>query len=149
MSKTKLTIYDLEALHDAAEHIISTAQFNFFQFDEDGNYIYMSVEDRHALLEDWINASKNHYLCFRENNELHQINPYDAMEMSLAEIKEKYLKDYLKKLCMILRKDAADLNGVTVSDEVPDSYLEDMIALRWRGNLVLWAMQWKNTSRRE
>ena len=34
--------------------------------------------------------------------------------------------------------------GITVSSEVPDSYLDDPLALRWRENLKLWTMQWED-----
>jgi len=29
-----------------------------------------------------------------------------------------------------------------VPEEVPDSYLDDLLALRWRENLKLWTIQW-------
>lgn len=151
MRRKELSIFDLEELYNEAEYIISTAEFNFYRYDEDGDYISydMTVEERHAQLEKWLTGAKEHYLCFCENEELHQISPYDAMEMPLSEIKEKYLKEYLTKLRMILRKGTADLNGAVVSDEVPDSYLEDLLALRWRGNLVLFAMKWYKKQTRE
>lgn len=146
MKKKLLTICDLEDLNNAAEYIISTAQFNFYQFDEDGKYIAfdMSSEERTVRLNEWIEKSKNHYLCFRHNKELQKITFDEALEMPLSEVKEIYLKDHLKTLRTILRYDTADMNGVVVSDDVPDSYLDDLLALRWRGNLVLWTMQWKH-----
>ena len=142
-NRKPLTIYDLEKLNDAAEHIISTAQYNFSDYDDEGNYIlYDTAEVQNAKLEEWFNGKKSHYLCFRENEELHSISFSDALEMSLSEIKEKYLKEHMVKLCNMLRKDSANLNIVPVSDEVPDSYLEDLLALRWKENLKLWAIQW-------
>ena len=63
--------------------------------------------------------------------------------MPLDEIKEKYLKDVLPMMRGILRKDTSAFGDLfVVSDEVPDSYLDDLLALRWRENLKLWAMQW-------
>jgi len=150
MERKVLTIYDLEDLNYAAEYIISTAQFKFYEFDEDGNDIAfgMRPEEHYARLQEWIEESKNHYLCFRYNEELHQIGFYDALDMTLSEVKEKYLKDYLKKLRNILRKDPAWMNGVVVSANVPDSYLDDLLALRWLENLKLWAIQWDKSRER-
>ena len=43
----------------------------------------------------------------------------------------------------ILRKDTSAFGDLfVVSDEVPDDYLDDLIALRWRENLKLWTIQW-------
>lgn len=139
-----LTIYDLEALTDAAEYIISTAQFNFIDYDDDGNYIAygMSREDRNAKREAWIAGMKTHYLCFRENEELRSIGFHNALHLPLSEIKEKYLKEHMAKLCNMLRKDSEDLNMAPISDDVPDSYLEDVLALAWKATLKLWAIQW-------
>ena len=144
MQRRVLSIYNLEELNDAAEYIISTAQFNFADFDDDGNYIAfdMYAEERSVWRDRWFEESRNHYLCFRHNEELHRISFADAVEMSLAEIKENYLKKHLRKLRNILRKDPAYLNGFVVSNDVPDSYLDDLLALRWKENLKLWAMQW-------
>lgn len=139
-----LTIYDLEALTNAAEYIISTAQFNFIDYDDDGNYISYGApqEERAARRKKWIAGMKTHYLCFRENEELHSIGFQDALEMPLFEIKEKYLKKHMTKLRNMLRKDSVDLNMAPVSDDVPDSYLEDLLAMTWKETLKLWAIQW-------
>ena len=138
-----LTIYDLEALSDAAEYIISTAQFNFIDYDDDGNYIAygMPQEERAARREEWIAGMKTHYLCFRENEELRSIGFHDALHLPLSEIKERYLKAHMTKLRNMLRKDSVDLNMAPVSDDVPDSYLEDLLATAWRTTLKLWAIQ--------
>ncbi len=140
-----LTIYDLEALSDSAEYIIITAQFNFCDYDDDGNYAVhgMSPEERFCRWEQWAEETKTHYLCFRENQEIHSISLQEALDMPLSVVKEKYLKKYMRKMCNMLRKDTIDLNNCPVSDDVPDSYLEDMLALRWKENLKLWAMQWE------
>lgn len=64
--------------------------------------------------------------------------------MPLQEIKGEYLKDVLPVARGILRKDTSDFGDCfVVSDEVPDSYLDDLLALRWRENLKLWTMQWE------
>ena len=145
MKQTELNIYNLEQLNDAAEYIISSAQFTFPNFDDDGNYIVHihSPEERHAYLTDWLSQSKTHYLCFRENEELHQLSFNDALEIPLSEVKEKYLKDYLRKLRNILRKGTMGL-GYVVSESVPDEYLDNLLALRWKENLKLWTIQWQH-----
>lgn len=139
-----LTIYDLETLIDAAERIISTAQFNFMDYDEEGNYIVQSIshEDHSTLRNRWLDGMKKSYLCFRYNEELHDISFQEAIELPLATIKDKYLKDYLYKLRNILRKDSADFIFQVIPNDIPDSYLDDLLALRWKENLKLWTIQW-------
>lgn len=139
-----VTIYDLEVLSDSAEYIIITAQFNFCDYDDDGNCIAygMSPEERFRRWEKWEEEKKTNYLCFRENEELRTLSFQEALDMPLSVVKEKYLKGYMRKMCNMLRNDTIDLNSCPVSDDVPDSYLEDMLALRWKENLKLWALQW-------
>lgn len=43
-----------------------------------------------------------------------------------------------------MRKSAVEYGLTTVSSEVPDSYLDDLLALQWRENLKLWTMQWED-----
>ena len=83
------------------------------------------------------------YLNFPENEELHQISFGEALDMPLSVIRETYLKDVLTKARNILRKGTLQCGDYTISDEVPDSYLDDLLALRWRENLKLCAVQWK------
>lgn len=67
----------------------------------------------------------------------------EALDMPLSVIRETYLKDVLTKARNILRKGTLQCGDYTISDEVPDSYLDDLLALRWRENLKLCAVQWK------
>ena len=145
MKQTELNIYNLEQLNDVAEYIISSAQFTFPNFDDDGNYVahIHSPEERHTYLVDWLGQSKKHYLCFQENEKLHQLSFNDAIEIPLSEVKEKHLKDYLRKLRNILRKGTMEL-GYVVSESVPDEYLDNLLALHWKENLKLWAIQWQH-----
>lgn len=114
-------------------------------FDNEGNYIMhqLSEEERYAIYEKCDANTKNGYLNFRENEELHQLSFHDALYMPLEEIKEKYLKDVLPVARGILRKDTMAFGCCfVVSDEVPYSYLDDLLALRWRENLKIWTIQW-------
>ena len=75
------------------------------------------------------------------DKELRQLCFSDAMYLPLETIKEQYLGDILTKVRNVPRR--GSMNGCPpISDEVPDSYLEDLLALRWRENLKLWTMQW-------
>ena len=67
--------------------------------------------------------------------------------MPLKEIKKEYLGQYMPMLRGILRKGTMEC-GVVPSEEIPDSYLDDLLALRWRENLKLWAMQWDQKENR-
>lgn len=140
-----LTIWDVDDLHYVIEDVIVGLRFNRYYFDDAGNYIMDQVphEKWPAIFEKGIQNAKTDYLNFRENEELHQISFDDAVYMPLQEIKEKYLKDVLPVARGILRKDTSAFGDCfVVSDEVPDSYLDDLLALRWRENLKLWTMQW-------
>ena len=148
MEKKLLTIWDQEDLHYAAEEVITYLRYYSYWYDDDGNCIVLDLpeKERRALGKKQIDDMHNSYLCFRENEELRQISFYDALYMPLETIKEKYLKDALKKARNVLRKASMDI-GYPVSDEVPDSYLDDLLALRWRENLKLWTMQWEQEDR--
>lgn len=147
-----LSIWDQEDLHYVAEDVIVGLRYNRHHFDDEGNYIMdqLSEKERHAIYEKHDANARTDYLNFRENEELHQFSFHDALYMPLDEIKEKYLKDVLPVARGILRKDtSAFADSFVVSDDVPDSYLDDLLALRWRENLKLWTMQWDKTMQQE
>ena len=140
-----LTVWDLEELHFIAEDVITGLRYERFCFDSDGNYIMDKIpkETWPELIEKAHANARTDYLNFRENEELHRLTFHDAVRMLLDEIKEKYLKDVLPVTRGILRKDtSAFADCFVVSDEVPDSHLDDLLALRWRENLKLWTTQW-------
>jgi len=137
-----MTIYDLEDLQNTAEYIITSAQYAFVNYDVEGNYLLdMSQEERHKKMRAWIDNLASLPLCFREYEEIKKLAFYDVLEMPLSEIKEKYLKNYLYTLRQIFRKGTMDL-GFVPSDDIPDEYLDDLLALRYRENLKLWTMRW-------
>lgn len=147
-----LSIWDQEDLHNVAEDVIVGLRYNRYYFDDEGNYIMaqLSEEERHAVFEKCSENAKKDYLNFRENEHLHQLSFHDALYMPLEEIKEKYLKDVLPVARGILRKDTTDFGcHFVVSDEVPDSYLDDLLALRWRENLKIWTIQWDNDKKKD
>lgn len=140
-----LNIWDQEELHNVAEDVIVGLRYLRYLFDDKGNDLtfQLSREERHLLLEKMIANEKTDYLNFDANEELHRLSFHDALYMPLDEIKEKYLKDVLLIARGILRKDTTSFGYLSVvSDEVPDSYLDDLLALRWRENLKLWTIQW-------
>lgn len=143
MKQTELTVYDLENLNETAEYIVSSAQFSLYQYNGEGEYILseLSREERQVALDKWVTGMEENYLCFRSNRELRKRTFQDALYMTHGEIKEKYLKEHLTTLRNILRKGTMEL-GFTVSDTVPDSYLDELLAMRWKENLKLWTMQW-------
>lgn len=147
-----LSIWDQEDLHNVAEDVIVGLRYHRYYFDDEGNYIMrqLSEKERHAVYEKCGANAKNDYLNFDENEELHQLSFHDALYMPLEEIKEKYLKDVLPVARGILRKDTTDFGYFfVVSDEVPDSYIDDLLALRWRENLKIWTIQWDRDKRKD
>ena len=140
-----LSVWDQEALHNVAEDVIVGLRYTRYCYDDEGNYIRhrLTEEEQKATLEKFDANAKNDYLNFPENEQLHQLRFHDAIHMPLEAIKETYLKDVLPVARGILRKDTSDFGDFfVVSDEVPDSFLDDLLALRWRENLKLWTIQW-------
>lgn len=147
-----LSIWDREELHNVAEDVIVGLRYCRHRYDDEGNYIMhqLSKKERLALFEKFDAIAKKDYLNFDENEDLHQLSFHDARYMPLEEIKEKYLKDVLPVARGILRKDTTDFGYLfVVSDEVPDSYIDDLLALRWRENLKIWTIQWDNDKSKE
>lgn len=144
IEKEILTIYDLEGLQNTAEYIVSSVQFNGMSYDEQGNYIAdrLTEEELEKRMKAWKTGAKSNPLCFRKNEQLRALSFRDALEMPLKEIKEIYLVQYMSMLRGILRKGTMEYS-VVPSEEIPDSYLDDLLALRWRENLKLWTMQWE------
>lgn len=143
-----VTIWDQETLHALAEEVIIQLRYDDAKYDREGSYIPLSLsgEEREKFLEEARRRMADTpagYLDFRaKEEELRQISLEDAVEMPLAVIKERYLGDHLQKARSILRRGTGNFL-IPVSEEVPDSYLEDLLALRWRENLKLWIVQWQ------
>ena len=147
-----LSIWNQEELHNVAEEVIVSLRYYRYYFDDEGNYIMdqLSKEERLAVFEKRDANAKKDYLNFAENEELHQLSFSNALYMPLEEIKGKYLKDVLPVARGILRKDTSTFcYFFVVSDEVPDSYIDDLLALRWRENLKIWTIQWDNEKRKD
>lgn len=152
-----MSVWDQEELHDIAEEVIIALRYHYFEYDDGGNNLLNACESREerlAMLEETQKAqderSLTDYLDFDENEHLHEISFSEALEMSLETIKDKYLKDVLPKARGILRKGSMPaIYPHVVSGEVPDSYLDDLFALRWRENLKLRAIQWEREKRRK
>lgn len=142
-----LTVWNQEDLHYLAEEVLVELCFYFYHYDDKGNYILSGLDrsERDEALtqafERQLALGDRNFLDFRGNSALHQITFSEALHIPLETIKEKYLKDVLGKARSLLRK-GVPLCAMVVSDEVPDSYLDDLFALRWKENLKLWAIQW-------
>jgi len=145
-----LTVWDQEELHYVAEEVIVGLRHVLYWYDDDGNSALEGLqgEARAAAmfqaLEKQEQLGDEDYLNIPENERLRQLTFSDALEMPLRTIKEKFLKDVLPKARNIMRKGTMVYDCV-VPEEVPDSYLDDLLALRWRENLKLWTMQWAHS----
>jgi len=145
-----LTIWDQEDLHYVAEKVIVDLRFRRYWYHDDGSWAFegMGKEERSAAMceadKKWKLFQYEDYLNFPDNPELHEVAFSEALHMPLETIKEKYLKDVLTKARNIMRKGTMVYDYV-VPEEVPDSYLDDLLALRWRENLKLWTIQWAHS----
>lgn len=144
-----LTIWDQEELHYVAEEVIVNLRYELYWYDDNGKRAFEGLrgEERTAALiraaEEQDSLGDEDHLNFPENERLRQITFSEALEMPLTTIKEIYLKDVLPKARNIMRKGTMVFQ-YEVSEEIPDSYLDDLLALRWRENLKLWTMQWEH-----
>jgi len=142
-----LTVWDQEELHFVAEEVLVKLRHALYSYDDSGERAFENLreEERAAAMcqaiEKQERLGNEDYLNFPENEELRRITFSEALEMPLAVIKETYLKDVLPKARNIMRKGTM-VFLYEVSEEVPDRYLDDLLALRWRENLKLWAVQW-------
>ena len=153
MRTKKLGLNDIEELNYLAEEVLVRLRYEFYQYDDEGNDLYLLIGDetnktqmrekRLKAMETWEKEKvhNNHPLEFRDNTELQKITFSEAMELSYDVIKEKYLKDFLPKMRGIMRKDTMCI-GFAAGDEISDEYLDNLLAHRYQENLKLWTMQW-------
>ncbi len=148
-----LTVWDQEELHYIAEEVIVHLRHELYWYDDNGKRAFEGLrgEERSAALSQALEKQNQlgdkDYLDFPENERLRQITFSEALKIPLTTIKEKYLKDVLPKARNIMRKRSMVFQ-YEVSEEIPDSYLDDFLALRWRENLKLWTMQWEHGQER-
>ncbi len=138
---------DIEDLNFLAEEVLMRLRFEGYRYDDNGNDMFPyrdreeNKDERFAARDIWMDNLGDNPLEFRNNRKLQEITFDEALEMSFAEIKEKYLKDYLPMMRALMRKDNLCI-GYSVSEEVTDDFLDDLMALRWKENLKLWTVQW-------
>lgn len=121
----KLGMRDIDELHCLAEAVLSDLAHRKVVSDE-----------------------KN-YLDFYDNEELHEFTLESAKNISLKEIKEKYLSEFLPMARTICRTDPDRKYGMIISEDVDDEYLEDLLAFRWKENLKKHAKRWDKIRKRE
>ncbi len=143
-----LTVWDQEEMHFIAEEVIVNLRHELYCYDDDGKRAFEGLrkEERAAAMYQAIKKQESlgseDYLNFPDNEILHRITFSEALEMPLTTIKETYLREVLPKARNIMRKGTMVFQ-YEVSEEIPDSYLDDLLTLRWRENLKLWAIQWQ------
>lgn len=143
----EMNIYDLEGLQAIAEDIIVSAQHSYWNYDDEGNYLDISEDERDRRMFEWIENIKDQPLCVRKCEALKKLSFYDVLDMPLKEIKETFLKDYLRTLRGIFRKGTGNFEHVP-SEDIPDEYLDDLLALKYKEYLKLWTMQWDMVKKR-
>lgn len=144
----EMNIYNLEGLQAVAEGIILSAQHSYWNYDSEGNYLHISEDERDRRMFEWIENIKDQPLCVRKCEALKKLSFYDVLDMPLKEIKETFLKDYLRTLRGIFRKGTGNFEHVP-SEDIPDEYLDDLLALKYKEYLKLWTMQWDMVKKME
>lgn len=142
---------DFEALNNLAEDVITSLRFTRFWFDEEGRDVsaYLSEEEISKRMIQMVENTGFDYLYFANNIELKQMTQQEAYALTLQEIKEKYLKNDLFVARKIMRTDAHLYYGAKAGDDVPDSFLDDLVALRWKENLKLWLLYFSCNKEKE
>lgn len=137
-----LNTNDLEAINDLAEDVITSLRFIRYLYNENGKDISreISIEEMLGRIKKQIDNSKYDYLDFENNEELRKIPYRDSFEIPFQKIKDIYLNDTIKLARILMRTNPRLDYFARVSDDVPDEFLDDMLALRWRENLKLWLL---------
>lgn len=137
-------LQDIWELEELVESVIVDLRNTDFLYTAEGDCLpsELSVEERRLLREKHIANQDINIFQFITNPKLRSITFEEAVRMTLEDIYEKFLTpEVLKKVRQILRKDPRQCYGKIVSEDIHDSILNQYIAIRWKENLKIWAMQ--------
>lgn len=142
MAKMKKTKEFIE-LNDLAEDVIVDLRFTRFFYDDQGNDLSMilSEEEIAQRAKAYYDSKNCNILDFTNNEDLKKISFIESLSLPIIDIKEKYLKEILPIARGIMRNDPRFDHGIVASEEVEDSFLDDLLALRWKENLKLWCLR--------
>ncbi len=138
----ELTIYDFEELWYAATELVYQILMEGMMLDEDGNYAGYDEKRSVAWIETRNTDLRFKYLNFRECEELKQFTLADVCDLSASKILEKYLSATLPIYHKAMRSGTHLLIGYRVSNDIPDTYLDQLFAMAWKADLKMWALQW-------
>lgn len=140
MANIELNVLDFEEIWNMARDLIFNIMAEGMFLDDEGNYVGCP-EDIGAFRAKVNDDSRFKYLNFRECEELRQLAFSDAFDLFTDEIREKYLYDTLPFIRIVMRKGSLT-PGLSVADEVPDEYLDQIICTAWKSDLLIWCNNW-------
>ena len=133
-------ILEFEAIWDMARELVYSFLLEGMTLDDEGNYI--GYPDNFTEWKEKRNIDlRFKYLNFRECKELHSITIAEASELTCHEIMEKYLFEAIPLIRSAMRKGSLTPYQF-VKDEVPDEYLNQIICIAWKADLMIWASSW-------
>ena len=143
----KYNLTDFEAIWDIAKHNIYAVLMDGMRLDEDGN-----LKDKFEYDPEWTDTIKNDsrfkYLYIKECDKLRSMSMTDAVNLSVDEIKDRFLYDSLPLLRKTMRNGSLT-KGESVSDTITDDYLDQIICTAWKGDLMILANSWDREREKE
>lgn len=136
-----LTLQNIEELDYLVEEMLHTLRFSGLMYDENGRFRGTTVNDEDIKYY-WEHAQDN-ILEFSTNEVIKSLTLKEVRNLSLDEIKMKYLQEVLPKARNMMRNQAPDMFNWTISSEISDEYLENLFAIHWRWNAMIWIVQRK------
>ena len=143
----KYNYTDFEEIWDMAKHNIYAVLMEGMRLDEEGN-----LKDEFKYDPEWANTMINDlrfkYLYIKGCDELRSLSMTDAVNLSVDEIKDRFLFGSLPILRKTMRNGSLTL-GECVSDAVSDDYLDQIICTAWKGDLMVCANSWDRDRKKE
>ncbi len=88
------------------------------------------------------------YLNFRECTELKDLGIADVENLTVEEIKEKYLYAALPMARKSFRDDNVLATRMVVGPDVSDDYLDALFCIAWKNDLKIWCVHWHQKAKR-
>lgn len=140
MEQKVFQIYDVEDLWNMVSELVFALFMNGMMLDEEGNYVGYDEQKAHI----WEYLQKNpqyEYLDFSNCGELQGITLQEATELTVQEIKARYLSATLPIARKVMRSNCLLVSYGVPDESISDDYLDALFALAWKEELKMWALQ--------
>ena len=141
MERKVLGLYDIEDLlwlaSEQVWHLFMKRHF----IDDEGNFVGFQEDKIEEYKSEYV-APAFHCLDFKNCDELRKLSLLEVEELSVEEIKSRYLHDILPIARRSFREDHILLTGMVAGAEISDDYLDAIFCLAWKNDLKIWCIKW-------